>query len=149
MYLFIDSRFTDFAIRFLESCRRHKFQNHCFYKFYYLKPRIIYNSLFYLFSRIIYSTDVQCPDIDLEALEKTIDDKCNFEIDSTSSLNLPGDSLIPREGSSWNPSKEIAGTQRNYDFQKDGRFLLIFWCFVEILGVEFSKTAMAKCLNQI
>ena len=96
-------------VRFLDSCRCYKFQNHEFYKFYYFKPRILYKQPL-LFSRIIYSTDVQCPDIDPEALEKSINDNCNFEIDSTSILDLPDDSLIPNQGCSWNPSKEIAYT---------------------------------------
>ena len=58
----------------------------------------------------MYSTDVQCPDIDPEALEKSIDDDCNFEIDSTSCHNLPDDSLILNQGCLLNPSKKISGT---------------------------------------
>ena len=81
-----------------------------FINFIILSIGLYINRLFYLFSRLIYSTDVQCLDIDPKALEKSIDGNCNFEIDSTSCLNLRGDSLIPNEGSSWNPSKEIAGT---------------------------------------
>ena len=57
----------------------------------------------------MYSTDVQCPDIDTEAFEKSIDDS-SFRIDSTSCLNLPDDSLISDQGCSLNPSKEIPGS---------------------------------------